>query len=125
MKNSEVLEWIRLAEADLETAEILYKQKATPGHIIFHCHEFLEKYLKAIMIHHGVDFPYVHQLEYLIDLAPIDKEDLLRIENVAIMIDELYVVARYPSKGKIMRGEAHSVLKETQKMKELLLFYLL
>jgi len=65
MKNhSDVVnKWIQKAENDYTVArnEIQFPNPITDV-ICFHCQQAVEKYLKAFLIHHGVDFGRTHDV---------------------------------------------------------------
>ena len=75
----------RLAEAEIE----FYTST-----ICFHAQQSVEKYLKAYLIYHDVDFPRTHDVDFLIDKCRI-------IDNQSFVIDlksltEFGVSIRYP-----------------------------
>jgi HEPN domain-containing protein len=62
--NEEIVQlWIIKADNDLTVAdhELGHKQPTTDA-ICFHCQQACEKYLKAFLIFHGVEFPRTHAL---------------------------------------------------------------
>jgi HEPN domain-containing protein len=75
--NEEVVQLrITKAESDLKIAyHELGHQESTTDAICFHCQQACEKYLKAFLIFHGVEFPRTHILARLIELcSDIDSE---------------------------------------------------
>ena len=61
-------DWLSLAKADLVHAS----QPLPPGglysYLCFHAQQAVEKSIKAVLVHHGIDFPKTHNLQVLIDL---------------------------------------------------------
>lgn len=53
--------WVEFAKQDLKDAEILFKYKRYLG-CIYHCHQAIEKFLKAVMVEEGKTFPKTHDL---------------------------------------------------------------
>lgn len=67
-------EWMLRAEEDLRAAAHLLKLRdpcptATVG---FHAQQCVEKYLKALLVMKGIQFPKTHDLEQLVGLLPLD-----------------------------------------------------
>jgi len=78
---------LRKAADDRYVAEALAKDANAPGWILgFHAEQAVEKALKAVLAHHGVEFPRTHNLAMLLELLrraalplPPDGEDLARL----------------------------------------------
>ena len=63
MAASEALEWVKAAERDRDAVTLLLQSDRQPYEIIaFPCQQCAEKYLKALLIHHGRKPAYVHDL---------------------------------------------------------------
>jgi HEPN domain-containing protein len=62
--------WMEYAQSDLALA----KQTPPPGvlrvMLCFHAQQAAEKAVKAVLIHHGVEFPRTHSIARLMDLVP-------------------------------------------------------
>lgn len=58
-----VKHWIELAEEDLRVAKhSLTMSSNIPYRIIaFHSQQCAEKYIKALLVLHNIDFPYTHE----------------------------------------------------------------
>jgi HEPN domain-containing protein len=93
----EVARWLRKAMHDRSAVQRLH----TPGCaeldvIAFHCQQVVEKALKAVLVHHGVSFPRIHDVGVLLDeCARIDP----RFEDLRDDVEPLTVFAvafRYP-----------------------------
>jgi HEPN domain-containing protein len=71
MDNREcALEWFRFADMDLGSAEFLLGKHPVPVEIIcFHCQQSAEKYLKGILVLHGIQPPKIHDLQELCNLC--------------------------------------------------------
>jgi HEPN domain-containing protein len=64
-----VEQWISKAELDYEAGSRLVNQAGPLREIVaFHCQQAVEKYLKAFLVRHQVEFPKTHNLEQLLDL---------------------------------------------------------
>ena len=53
MSESELQQWIALASHDAETARLLSDENGYPEIIIYHMHQAVEKYLKALILKAG------------------------------------------------------------------------
>ena len=91
-------EWVFKAEGDYHSAEALLYEIEIPeiDTACFHCQQCAEKYVKAFLVEHDVDFPRHHDLVRLLVLClGIDRsfetirDDLRRLENYGVII-------RYP-----------------------------
>ena len=66
-----VRQWLAYADDDLRVALYDLSMPETPPFrvIAFHAQQAAEKYLKAYLVFHSVDFPYTHSLRRLLDLC--------------------------------------------------------
>lgn len=62
--------WLRYAEDDLRSAEILLEHRGVPRTCCFHAQQAAEKSIKTIFVFLQVDFPFTHDLNRLRDLVP-------------------------------------------------------
>jgi HEPN domain-containing protein len=84
--------WARIAEDDLRSAEYLLTMGASgPFNVIcFLAQQSAEKYIKSLLISHGVDFAKTHDLIVLINSVPpsvdlaVSPEDLLTLNRYSI-----------------------------------------
>ncbi len=92
-----VKHWIDLAEEDLRTAKFTLKMKSNiPFRIIaFHCQQCAEKYIKALLVYHIIDFPYTHDIEKLLEMTPKEYNLSAKLMKAGDLTD--YAVSkRYP-----------------------------
>lgn len=88
-------EWIAKAENDFRNASHTLKIKANcpTDTVCFHAQQCVEKYLKAILVWEGVDFPKVHDIEEIISLLPkgmaipLSVEEQGKLTNYAVVAD--------------------------------------
>ncbi|GAG25702.1 unnamed protein product, partial [marine sediment metagenome] len=66
-----IQQWIDKAEVDFGTIEVLLGETSRPfpGAIAFHAQQCAEKYLKAFLTRHKVDFPKTHDLKEILKLV--------------------------------------------------------
>jgi HEPN domain-containing protein len=62
--------WFEFAKQDLKDAEILLKNRSTKG-CVWHCHQAIEKILKAIIIEKGKRPRKIHDLIELLKEANV------------------------------------------------------
>ncbi len=88
----EVLEWAEYAEEDLIMAKsALRRKKPLTTASCFHSQQCAEKYFKAILVSHNIEFPKTHDLLILHTLCSdagiltgFTKEDLGRLSGYAV-----------------------------------------
>ena len=116
----EVRRWVEKAEHDLRNAEyVLGLAKDCPTDTVcFHCQQCAEKYLKALLIHHGIDFPRTHDLVVLLNLAAHAADLALGMEQVQ-PLNRYSVEARYPGDwDPIDIEEAGDALRKARAVRE-------
>lgn len=90
-------QWVQKAENDLlNAAQVLKLGKRSPADTVgYHAQQCVEKYLKALLINHELDFPKTHNIAKLIELLPasarpkLSRDEQLRLTDYA-------TVTRYP-----------------------------
>jgi HEPN domain-containing protein len=114
-----VLRWVEYAEEDLRMAEVASSLTSNiPYRIItFHSQQCAEKYLKAFLVFHSIDFPHTHNISTLIELcSPII--DLNNELKMAKELSKYAVAARYPyAYIKISKSEALRTIRAAIKVK--------
>ena len=97
MTDEYIENWLKKADNDLKIVEHeleLSEEETVKDGACFHCQQAVEKYLKAFLIFHKVDFPRTHSIEYLLEQAAKIDDNFNDID-----IDELSdfgVDVRYP-----------------------------
>ncbi len=91
-------EWIFKAEGDYRSAEILLYQVEIPeiDTACFHCQQCAEKYMKAFLTEHNVDFPRNHDLVRLLALCLTIDEGFETIREYLRRLENYGVIIRYP-----------------------------
>lgn len=92
-------DWIEKADHDLGSAKIIFLH--LPDYfdtVAFHCQQAVEKYIKAILIHKGIEFQRSHDLIYLLELlsnnTAISQDKYIK----AVILNGYGVQIRYPNK---------------------------
>ena len=89
--------WLRYAEEDLITAEILLEQPhLPPRQSCWYAQQATEKALKAVLIFLEIDFPRTHDLNVLRNLVP-DSWELKAAHSELASLTGWAAEARYPS----------------------------
>ena len=80
-------EWFSHAMSDLSLARIgADSDEVLPEQICFHAQQAAEKDLKAILLRKGIEFPLIHDLEELLEIARQGKIQLPEwAENIATL----------------------------------------
>ena len=100
MSEELVNEWIVKAEEDYRSVEELYK-KSVSGFattICFHAQQSAEKYLKALLTKHGIEPPWIHTLETLLELIISKIPELEKYRETLAQLTPYATEYRYPGK---------------------------
>jgi len=103
-------EWVRLwlakAEHDLAAAEKLAESSPIfPEIICFHAQQAVEKYLKAFLVYHNVEFEKVHAIRYLLDLCGVIDASFENLREMAEPLTVYAVIGRYPMAGPVITSK--------------------
>ncbi|MBF0292766.1 MAG: HEPN domain-containing protein [Nitrospinae bacterium] len=104
--------WVEKAENDLSNARNTLKMDADCPFdtVCFHAQQTAEKYIKAFLVFHGIDFPKTHDLVILAKLALNAALNDLLITDVQ-PLNRYSVEARYPGEwDPIDRAEAEQAV---------------
>lgn len=90
-------EWIRKAESDFKTAgHLLQGGSDFAEGTAFHSQQAAEKYLKAFLVWHQIEFHKTHDIEALLRLAEKVNDKLPEILREAVILTPYGVDYRYP-----------------------------
>jgi HEPN domain-containing protein len=120
MEIEDVAEWIRLADDDLYSAQILNGAVRKVYEIIcYQCAQATEKYLKAYLTYQDIIPEKTHNLLFLNKLcAEKDNE----FENIATLCDFLNRFAndvRYPHKYEVNGSDANFSINAVEKIRDI------
>ena len=106
-------EWIRKAESDFKTAAHLLKSSPDLAEgTSSHCQQAAEKYLKAFLVWHQIEFPKTHDIEALLKLAGKMDDKIPEILREAIILTPYGVDYRYPGEyPEVSRSDAERTLR--------------
>lgn len=124
MKNEEIIlhqkvrQWIEITDEDLHFSRLGFKVSSSVSYriIAFHAQQCAEKYLKAFLVYHKIDFPYTHNLTTLIDLCCDIDKSFEQLRDTEILTG--YATAnRYPSKyRKLKKNDAKKSIDLAEKV---------
>jgi len=90
-------DWLRHARSDLALASIPLPADSLYSDLCFHAQQTVEKSLKAILVHLGVEFKKVHHIGYLLTLLPEEITASLPVTAAELSeITSYAVMFRYP-----------------------------
>jgi len=110
--SASVLDWLEHAEQDLLASESLLEKKNRKllNPACYHAQQAAEKYLKSLLLHLGITFPFTHDIRLLLELVTeqvkldVDVADVISLTRYATQ-------TRYPGDWEpIDRREATEVL---------------
>jgi HEPN domain-containing protein len=115
-----VIQWLEYADEDLKLARHgLTLTSGVPYRLIaYHAQQCAEKYLKAFLVYHEIDFPYTHNIGRLLELCA-EKGDWARGLPEADELTPFAITARYPSEQEaVTREESLRAIEIALKVRE-------
>ncbi len=114
-----VREWVFKAENDLANAVHTLKLGETcpTDTVCFHAQQCVEKYVKALLVLKGIDFPKVHDIEQLVARLPARARPNLTPEEQG-KLTEYATGARYPGWGEIPLTEARRAVGVARRLRK-------
>ena len=92
-----IQQWLFRANEDINVLDNLFTSdpKNFASTICFHAHQAVEKFLKAFLIMHDIDFPKTHDLDFL--LSECIKIDNTGLQDIKLKsLTDFGVSVRYP-----------------------------
>ena len=112
-------EWLDFAHMDLSSAEFLLGMHPVPVEIIcYHCEQAAEKFLKAVLIYHGVEAPKTHDLVLLCKLCVQLNQAWEQMIDACVGLSPYGVQVRYPSDMELDEGDVASALRACREIGE-------
>ncbi|RIK08877.1 MAG: DNA-binding protein [Acidobacteria bacterium] len=99
-------QWVARAENDPKNAERALElgDDCPFDTVAFHAQQCVEKYLKAWLVEHGVEFARTHDLVVLVGMAK--DAGLVGVEESEVLaLNRFAVEARYPGEWDPIRGD--------------------
>ena len=119
-KQTELRQWIEIADSDLNAAQHLAKNMwPVPYEIIcFHCQQAVEKYLKWVLVLHDVDPPKIHDLEELEKLCETIVPQFETLYEKCAVLTEYAVPSRYPSENQLEKQDMDRALDYAREIRK-------
>ena len=112
-------EWRDFARGDLDSAHFLQGARPLRVEIIcYHCQQAAEKALKAVLIYHEEELPYIHNTLRLWRLAFALEPTLLDLEAQSDRLRDFATTARYPNEANITERDMKQALRDAQAIVE-------
>lgn len=115
-----VMQWLSLADEDLKLASYALGLGAQSPYrlIAYHAQQCAEKYLKAFLVYHKVDFPYTHNIRRLLEFCAELTTWPQKLTN-AEELTPYAITARYPGEDEqVTEAEAKRAIELAQQVKE-------
>lgn len=99
--------WMQYAKADLAVAKRFPPEYGMFEPLCYHAQQAGEKALKAVLVKLGIDIPYTHNLQKLLDLLPAE---IRRTPDVDMSgrLSALAVTTRYPGEEESLTEEDYN-----------------
>jgi len=124
MVDSEIVrEWLAKANDDFEFARVNFEEgKPFFSHICFHLQQAAEKYLKAYIVAHELEFRKVHELPLLLKICLSKDPSLEQLRDDCEYLTTYYVETRYPVHWPthFSREETLKALQSTARIRSLI-----
>ena len=116
--NSEISEWIRLADMDLATAHHMFDTyHPKPLEIVcFHSQQAAEKILKCYLVSKGIEYPKIHDMQVLIEMCIEFDDEFNNIYVEATTLTNYAVSLRYPTELGIEESDTIKAIENSDKV---------
>ena len=105
--------WLRKAEQDLDACQVLLKEEFPEYSVAaFHAQQAAEKFVKALLVRHQIEFPKTHDLNLLRKLVAKKGRGLAEALTIADNLTPYAVEFRYPSGEIVIPKEEADRAKE-------------
>ena len=109
MSENELRQWITLANHDAETAQLLSDENGYPEIIIYHMHQAVEKYFKALILKAGRTIRRTHHIDVLLSELITVYPELKEIEEPVLFMHTYSPRFRYPSGDTLNHSDVQAV----------------
>ena len=118
-----VRQWLLKAEEDFNAAKSLITHGVSfLSTVCFHSQQAAEKYLKAFLTYHQIEFPKTHDIDKLLDLVTPTDSKLSESLRDVIVLTNYGVDARYPGDfPDVSSSDAQQAIQMAEKVRGLVL----
>jgi HEPN domain-containing protein len=122
-KQTELQQWLEIADNDLNLAEFASKNMwPVPCAIIcFHCQQAAEKYLKWFLVMHDNEPPKIHDLEELLKLCLTINPQFSEIYEKCSVLSGYAVQTRYPNEIYVEKHDVDKALFYAKSIREFII----
>jgi len=114
-----VAAWLRKADLDFETVLHLLPEDRFRDVVVFHSQQAAEKYLKALLTRHQIEFPKTHELRRLLELLRPADPVLSGALGGLKWLEPFGVEIRYPGdRPETLPGDEHRARQLAQTVRE-------
>ena len=121
-----VQQWLHKGEGDLAAAEVLAASEMPEySTCAFHCQQATEKFIKAYLVRHQIEFPKTHDLGQLLKLASQVKPSLQEELSFCEWLTPFGVEFRYPGAyPEINQATAQNAVSHARRARQVILEHL-
>jgi HEPN domain-containing protein len=116
MNENELDQWATLALHDAETAQLLAKENGYPEIIIYHMHQAIEKYLKALTVKAGHSVRRTHHIDVLLSELIRTYPSLEAIKEPVLFIHTYSPRLRYPTGDTLQQSDVDIITPKFEKI---------
>jgi HEPN domain-containing protein len=91
-----VKEWLEKADEDYRFAASIVNESTFYAQICFHFHQAGEKFLKAFIVAHDLEFKKIHDLPVLLKMCSEKNSALNSLLSDCNFLNRFYIDTRYP-----------------------------
>jgi HEPN domain-containing protein len=119
MNIEDVLEWIKIADDDFDSAEILNQAKRKHYEIIcYHCAQAVEKYLKGYLEYIDIISEKTHNLTYLCSICMDNDNRFINIKAECDFLNKFANDIRYPHRYETNENDVNFCIHAVKKIKD-------
>jgi HEPN domain-containing protein len=120
-----VQQWLSKAQQDLRGAEVILAGDFEDyGNVGFHAQQAAEKYIKALLVRHQIEFPKTHDIAHLRELVARVDRNLADRLAAADVLTPYGVEFRYPGEPPLSRDQGRHALKLAEQVRDMALAHL-
>ena len=113
--------WMKKAESDLENLRTMMASGKALDTACFHAQQAAEKYLKAFLCFHGMDYPKTHDIEALLDLCATTDKRFSNLVAETLFLTDYAVELRYDFEFWPKKEDTEAAHEAANKIKQLVL----
>jgi HEPN domain-containing protein len=87
--------WLRKSQSDMDSAGLCLASAKALDTVCFHAQQAAEKSLKAYLVAREIEFPFVHNIEKLIELCAREDRDFSALKPLGESLTPYAVELRY------------------------------